>query len=194
MEQDFNLVAPRARLTEHYGNPMGEILFGLLWDRTVELSGLSNTAEHLVDLLAVPVLRKGDRKPVLVESQDTRQNYCSHGQDQCNDVIVAIGINHKASAEISTNHLPKKAEHGGQTDYFRSVTLCNLPTEILLIIMDYIESIGDVVSLGLVNKRLCCIAQERLRFHFHRHFAPWANENIVCVGDHCGDPTRASRK
>lgn len=50
--------------------------------------------------------------------------------------------------------------------------------------MNHIEDIEDVVSLVLVYKRLCSIAQEELRSYFPQYFAPWANENIACVGDY----------
>lgn len=110
MDQKFKLVGPRARLTEYDGFQIGDILFGRLWDRGI---GLSDTAEHLVDLLAVPVVRKGDRKQASVEPQNTSQNYYSHDQDQHSDVLVTRAIKREASVKISKSHLVKKADHGG---------------------------------------------------------------------------------
>lgn len=183
MDQKFKLVAPRARLTEDYGNPIEDILFGSGWDRGIGIKS-SYTAERLVDLLAIPVVHKDDRKPASAEPQNTPPNSSSHNQDLGRDLLVVGAIKREASVKILKSHPLKEANQGDQTECFRSATLSNLPTELLLGIMSYIEDIEDVVSLGLVNKRLCSIAQEELRSYFPQYFAPWANENIACVGDY----------
>ncbi|PON25238.1 hypothetical protein TGAM01_v205924 [Trichoderma gamsii] len=180
MDQKFKLVAPRARLTEDYGDPIEEILFGSGWDRGIRIRS-SHTAERLVDLLAVPVVHKGDRKPASVEPQSTP---CAHSQDQGRDTLVAGTIKREASVKISKSYSLKEANQEDETEYFRSTTLSNLATELILGIMSHIGDIEDIVSLGLANKRLCSIAQAELRSYFPQYFAPWANENIVCVGDY----------
>ncbi|UKZ64207.1 uncharacterized protein TrAtP1_005428 [Trichoderma atroviride] len=53
--------------------------------------------------------------------------------------------------------------------------------------MSYIEDIEDIVNLALVNERLCSIAQGELQSYFPQYFAPWANENIACVGDYSAE-------
>lgn len=186
MDQKFKLVAPRARLTEDYSNPIEDILFGSGWDRDIGIKS-SYTAERLVDLLAVPVVRKDDRKPASVEPQNTSPDYCSHNHDQSRDLLVAGTIKREASVKTLQSHPLKEANHGDQTERFRSAAMSNLPTEVLLGIMSHIEDIEDVVSLGLVNKRLCSIAQEEVRSYFPQYFAPWANENIACVGDYSAE-------
>ncbi|KAK1254133.1 hypothetical protein MKX08_008128 [Trichoderma sp. CBMAI-0020] len=186
MDQKFKLVAPRARMTEDYSNPIEDILFGSGWDSGIEIRS-SFTAERLVDLLAVPVVHEDDRKPASAKPQTTPQNYCSHNQDQGRDLSVGRAIRREASVKILESHPLKEANQGDQTEYFRSATLSSLPTELLLEIMGHVEDIEDVVSLGLVNKRLCSIAQEQLRPYFPQYFAPWANENIACVGDYSAE-------
>ncbi|KAM0445324.1 hypothetical protein ACHAO4_009736 [Trichoderma viride] len=154
MDQKFKLVAPRARLTEDYGNPIEDILFGSGWDRGIGIKS-SYTAERLVDLLAIPVVHKDDRKPASAEPQNTPPNSSSHNQDLGHDLLVVRAIKREASVKILKSHPLKEANQGDQTECFRSATLSRLPTELLLGIMSYIEDIEDVVSLGLVNKRLC---------------------------------------
>ncbi|KAM0261530.1 hypothetical protein ACHAQJ_002213 [Trichoderma viride] len=58
MVQKFKLVAPCARSAQPDGSHIGEMLF-------------ADSGRYLVELLAVPVLRKGDRKQPPVEPQDT---------------------------------------------------------------------------------------------------------------------------
>ncbi|PTB38137.1 uncharacterized protein TrAFT101_011754 [Trichoderma asperellum] len=111
-------------------------------------------------LLAIPVEHMGDRKQASVEPQNILHNYFSHGQDQHSDVIVARDIKRKASTEISKNDLLKKTDHEGQAEYFRSATLSGLPTDIILIIMDYVEFIEDIIGFRLVNKLLCSTVQK----------------------------------
>lgn len=178
MEQNFKLVAPRARLAQQYGSKIGEMLFGSMI--------FPNSGRYLVDLLAVPVVRKCDGKQTPVEPQDTLQNDCSHAQDECSEVTPTGAIKRKAHAEMSKSHprLGKKTDRGGQAQDSQPATLSGLPIEILLLITYHIEFIEDVVSLGLANKRLCGIAQEELRLYFARYFAPWANQKIACVGEH----------
>ncbi|KAM0518106.1 hypothetical protein ACHAPE_004513 [Trichoderma viride] len=180
MDQKFKLVAPRARLAEDRADPIEEILFGSGWDRGIRIRS-SYTAERLVDLLAVPVMLKGDRKPASVEPQNTS---CSLSQDQGRDMMVAGSIKREASVTISNGHSLKEASQGDQKECFRSTTLSDLATELILGIMKYLDDIEDVVSLGLANKRLCGIAQAELPSYLPQYFAPWANENIACVGDY----------
>ncbi|KAL7895876.1 hypothetical protein HDV63DRAFT_406107 [Trichoderma sp. SZMC 28014] len=183
MDQIFKLVAPRARLTEDYGTPIEELLFGSGWDHSNIISS-SDTAKRLVDLLAVPVVPKGNQKPASVVPQTTPQNHWSYNQDQGRDVVVAEAIQREASIDILKSHPPNETNQGDQTERFRSATLSNLPTELILGIMSHIEDMEDLVSLGLVNNRLCWIAQDQLRHCLPQYFAPWANKNIACVGDY----------
>ncbi|KJZ68641.1 hypothetical protein HIM_11971 [Hirsutella minnesotensis 3608] len=169
MGQTFKLLAPHARLAQEYGGKLGEILF-------------DGSAKALVKLLAVPVRHTIDLKQAPIEPRAA-----SHGgRSPASEVTATVAVKRKADAETSKSppRLRKKTNCGSHAPNSQPATFSGLPTELHQLIFFHIEYIEDVVSLGLVNQRLCDIAREELRTYFCEHFGPWAHQKIVCVGEY----------
>ncbi|KAF7547348.1 hypothetical protein G7Z17_g7790 [Cylindrodendrum hubeiense] len=66
----------------------------------------------------------------------------------------------------------------------KSITFSGLPTEVHLLIFANIESMQDVVCLGLTSRYFWSLGRDRMYAIYTSFLGRWANKNIVCVGEY----------
>lgn len=177
MGQLFTFVAPRQRLTLSWGGKLGEMVF-------------DGSAKELIELLTVIPRHEFTRKQTTVDPRVAAKNLPAkstcHDATKAVNVAVNVAVKRKADAETPENdtQASKKACYGNDPLKSRPVTFSDLPTELHRHIFFQMESVRDIVTLGLVNRYFCDIAVEEVLIYIRGRQAPWAGQNIVCVGEY----------
>lgn len=81
--------------------------------------------------------------------------------------------------------LPVDGLHHAQShhQHHQRIPLLEIPTELHWKLFWQIQRIEDVLSLGLAYPQFRDIARMRLQDHLGLLFGPWANQELVCVGE-----------
>ncbi|KAJ9133161.1 F-box domain containing protein [Pleurostoma richardsiae] len=183
MGQNFQLVAPRAKIYLPWAGKLGELLF-------------DGSAEELVRLLAVPV-RPHSPAPlskVVTSTPVQPRNDCFAAESAAGgpfqEIRASEHLKRKADGEAHDDcprHLklakPKSGDPDDEADTNHFVAIFDLPVEVHRHIFTHIEFIEDVIALGLTSRHFWAIAREHVYDYYTSFLGLWAGENIVCVGE-----------
>ncbi|QUC21058.1 uncharacterized protein UV8b_05301 [Ustilaginoidea virens] len=178
MGQDFQLVAPRAKLALPWRGNLGEILFD------------GSAARELVYLLAVPVPPQRPPEATLSAPAQTRNEFAAQRTaiDVVQDLRETTRLKRKANDQVfvdSPSCKQAKTKDGGDgtTTMGNPVTLSDLPSEVHRLIFAQLEDVVDAISLGATNWYFWTFGRERIYQYAMSFFGRWAGHNIVCVGE-----------
>ncbi|AEO54561.1 hypothetical protein MYCTH_2297247 [Thermothelomyces thermophilus ATCC 42464] len=172
MGQTFQLAAPRAKMALDWGYTLGEMLF-------------DGSARTLVTLLAVPV-RPHNTSPLSQSQSDRCVAHVAAGDSH--EIWMSKRSKRKADGEMLAGsrqpHKRAKAKDGDHgLDIVPPITFSDLPVELHRLIFAHLESIEDVICLGLTSRYFWAIGQDYVHDYYTSFLGRWAGQNIVCVGE-----------
>ncbi|KAI9777569.1 MAG: hypothetical protein M1816_004695 [Peltula sp. TS41687] len=184
MGQDWQIIAPHQRETIGSVGKLGEGLF-------------DGSPSRLVELLAVPIVPDDfylDRSDRLALS-DSRTNINrlleeKQGQSKGYPAMDSRSTKRKAVDDGEQDIQNRRSQKLSKSNSNSSGTSCTvglseLPVEMLDWIFDNLH-IYDVITTGLLARRLWKIARRHIRAYYISRFGRWAGESIICVGESLG--------
>ncbi|KAL2182996.1 hypothetical protein L209DRAFT_758376 [Thermothelomyces heterothallicus CBS 203.75] len=151
-----------------WGYSLGEMLF-------------DGSAKTLVPLLAVPL------RPQNSQSQSDR---CATDMAAGDSHEILMGKRSKRKADgkmpAGSRQRRKRAkakdgDHG--PDIVPPITFCDLSVELHRLVFAHLESIEDVICLGLASRYFWAIGRDYVHDYYTSFLGRWAGQNIVCVGE-----------
>ncbi|KAK3382124.1 hypothetical protein B0T24DRAFT_517229 [Lasiosphaeria ovina] len=180
MAQKFCLVAPRHKMAMPRGGRLEDMLF-------------DGSASSIVRLLAVPIRPKETLVP-LVDLPHTTVFSPVAAATTSTNITKSKKRKADSKAEPSPCHKRRMLNSGRSMAIARARTMrrtrdpptfIGLPTELLRIVFEKIESIEDVVCLALTDRFMWHVGLEYLHKHNALFLGRWANKNIVFAGEGC---------
>ena len=151
------------------------------------------SAQNFVRHLAVPVKPEtssaipsyrslDDHTAAQKSSEDSFQGIQKHEhvKGKVDDKAPSSCPQHKRSHRLTIGEVCDSANNV-DTDHL--ATIDRLPTELHLLIFDHVESIEDVVCLGLTSRYFWTIGRKYLHNYLASFLGQWAGQKLVCVGE-----------
>ncbi len=174
MGQNFQLVAPRAKLSLSWGGKLGEMLF-------------DGSARALVHLLAVPVRPPNPYIHNTPATPSQTQSDWTTSTELVRESLADKHTKRKPEGNVlvdSPQHKRAKAQGNNNiSETGQPIEFSTLPVEIHRLIFSHLELVEDVVCLGVTSRYFWAVSQEHIHDFYTSFLGHWAGENIVCVGE-----------